>query len=135
MTMCPNRIRGARPLHRCTIFDAVWRSSVQWQLGGAFDLAHGDMGMRLLNMRTLQQVVAQEAFVVGNVPSYYLEQVVRAACHAVALQHLRIAHYSLLELIQIAAAVGRQLDVDEYRDAETQPLVAEQGDLALNQPF
>lgn len=109
--------------------------SIQRQLGGAFDLAHGDMRVRLVHVRALQQVVTQKTLVVGDVPGHHLEQIVRAAGHAVALQHLRVTHHGLFELVQVATAMGRQLDVDEHGDAETQALVVEQGDLALDQPF
>ena len=107
------------------------QGSIQRQLGGAFDLAHGDVRVRFVHVRALQQVVAQETLVIGDVLGYHLQQVVRAAGHAVALQHLRVADHGLLEFVQIAAAVGRQLDVNEDGDAEAQALVIEQGDLCL----
>lgn len=86
-------------------------------------------------MRPLQQMVAQEALVVGNVLGHHLEQVIRAAGHGVALQHLRVADHRLLELVQVVAAMGRQLDIDEYRDAQAELFRVEQGDLALDQSF
>ena len=93
------------------------------------------MRVRLVHMRPLQQVVAQEALIVGDVLDHHFEQVVRAAGHGVALQHLWIADHRLLELVQVVAAMGRELDIDEYRDAQAELLRVEQGDLALDQPF
>lgn len=81
-------------------------SSVQRQFCRALDRAHRDVGVCFVHMRQLQQMVAQKALLARNILCHDLEHEVHAACHGVALQHLRVADDRFFELGQIPPAVA-----------------------------
>lgn len=82
------------------------KRSIQRQLGRALDHTHRDVRMRLLHVRALQQVIAQEALVAGDVLHHHLEHEIHVAGHGVALQHLGKPGNRLLELRQITPPVA-----------------------------
>jgi NADPH:quinone reductase-like Zn-dependent oxidoreductase len=130
---------------RCdVVYDSVGKDAVRWVPrcwcpaagsavpSGFLDDGHGHRGVHRLHAGNARQVVQIEGFIGFDVARDDFQQKVPLAGEGVALQHFGAIANGGLEFGDGVAAGGRQLDVREHGDVQSQGVAIEQGHARLD---